>query len=175
MSSAIAEVYFARKSCHILRPQPIPHQFDPVLYRGAESLQSYAAFEAAMNGPEPPFPIRAGEIEGYFLRGGHPAAVNLASLLEDVYKNPPRGNPFGPDFKPRFNWLKFFALIGIHLLHALRLNPAKFSKAFPGLAGYAGRIYGYIDKARLTKKQAAAIEAALLPYVTAGLFRSPPQ
>ena len=28
MSTAIAEVYFAGKSCHILRPQPIEHEYD---------------------------------------------------------------------------------------------------------------------------------------------------
>ena len=34
MSTAIAEVYMVGKSCHILRPVPIEHEYDPVIYKG---------------------------------------------------------------------------------------------------------------------------------------------
>ena len=56
MSSAIAEVYFAHKTCHILRPSPIPHQFDPVIYKNAACLESYAAIEKAPKARARPFP-----------------------------------------------------------------------------------------------------------------------
>ena len=35
MSTAVAEVYMAGKSCHILRPVPIEHEYDPVIYKDA--------------------------------------------------------------------------------------------------------------------------------------------
>ena len=38
MSTAIAEVYMAGKSCHILRPTPIEHEYDPVIYAGANRI-----------------------------------------------------------------------------------------------------------------------------------------
>ena len=47
MSTAIAEVYFAGKSCHILRPVPVEHEYDPVIYKGAEYCTTYEAFAAA--------------------------------------------------------------------------------------------------------------------------------
>jgi len=47
MSTAIAEVYFAGKSCRILRPVPIEHEYDPVIYKGADHITDYAAFAAA--------------------------------------------------------------------------------------------------------------------------------
>ena len=41
MSTAIAEVYFAGKSCRILRPVPIEHEYDPVIYKGADYITDY--------------------------------------------------------------------------------------------------------------------------------------
>ncbi|MEG1550240.1 MAG: hypothetical protein RR395_07425, partial [Ruthenibacterium sp.] len=57
MSTAIAEVYFAGKTCHILRPTPIEHAFDPVIYKDAATICDYAAFEAAADKDDSPFPI----------------------------------------------------------------------------------------------------------------------
>ena len=115
MSTAIAEVYFAGKSCRILRPVPIEHEYDPVIYKGADHITDYAAFAAAADAPDSaPFPIAKEVIEGYFDRSDTPAYVRMADLLEDVYKNPPRDQPFSPPFRPHFNLLKFCALIGVH-------------------------------------------------------------
>lgn len=86
MSTAIAEVYMAGKSCHILRPVPIEHEYDPVIYKDAHYVTSYDAFAAAMAEPEPPFPIAREVIEGYFDPSDTPAYKRMADLLEDVYK-----------------------------------------------------------------------------------------
>ena len=51
------EVYMAGKSCHILRPVPIEHEYDPVIYKDAHYVTRYDEFAAAMAEPEPPFPI----------------------------------------------------------------------------------------------------------------------
>ena len=66
MSTAVAEVYMAGKSCHILRPVPIEHEYDPVIYKDAHYVTSYPEFAAAMAQPNPPFPIARDVIEGYF-------------------------------------------------------------------------------------------------------------
>lgn len=158
MSSAIAEVYFAKKNCHILRPMPIPHNFDPVIYKNAAVIKTCADFKTAMANPSPVFPIERETIESYFTHDETPSYIHMANLLEDVLKNPARSKPFDANSKPHFNWLKAFALWGVHILFALRLNPSRFSK-------FAGRIYGYVQKAHVSKKQAASMAAKIKPYV----------
>lgn len=158
MSTAIAEVYFANKSCCILRPQPIEHEYDPVIYKNAHCVTDYSAFEAAANSTDGDFPIAKEVIEGYFDKSDVPSYIRMADLLEDVYKNPPRDLPFSPPFQPHFNLLKYCALLGVHVLYALKINPAKISP-------FAGRIYGYVDKAHISKADIKAMEKRIAPFV----------
>ena len=166
MSTAIAEVYFAGKSCRILRPVPIEHEYDPVIYKGADHITDYAAFAAAADAPDSaPFPIAKEVIEGYFDRSDTPAYVRMADLLEDVYKNPPRDQPFSPPFRPHFNLLKFCALIGVHMMYAVKFDPARLAGVAPGFADMASRIYGYIEKAHSSKEEARAMEEKIARFV----------
>ena len=89
----------------------------------------------------------------------------MADLLEQVYKEPPRDAPMGEGFTPHFNWLKFFALWGVHILFALRLPPKKVFFFHKGLAGFAQRIYGYVEKAYVPKADVKAMEARIAPFV----------
>lgn len=164
MSTAIAEVYFAGKSCHILRPQPIEHAYDPVIYKGARYVTDYEAFAAAAES-DAPFPIAPEVIEGYFDRGEQPAYLRMADLLEQVHREPPRDMPFSPPFRPHFNLLKFCALVGVHMLYAIKLNPKVFARIAPSFAQFAGRIYGYVEKAHISKSEVAALHAKIAPYV----------
>lgn len=165
MSTAIAEVYMAGKSCHILRPVPIEHEYDPVIYAGAKYITDYEGFCAAMGEEDPPFPIAREIIEGYFDPSATPAYKRMADLLEQVYKEPPRDHPMGEGFTPHFNWLKFFALWGVHILFALRLPPKKVFFFHKGLADFAQRIYGYVEKAYIPKNQIRAMEDRIRPFV----------
>ena len=165
MSTAIAEVYMAGKSCHILRPTPIPHEYDPVIYAGARYVTHYEDFCAAMDGPDQGFPIDRAVIEGYFSAGEKPAYLRMADLLEEVWCEEPRDTPMGEGFSPHFNKLKFLALWGVHILFALRLEPKKAFFFCPPLARFAQRIYGYVQKDYLPRAQREAMEARLRPYV----------
>ncbi|WP_394964071.1 surface carbohydrate biosynthesis protein [Candidatus Allofournierella excrementigallinarum] len=165
MSTAIAEVYMAGKSCHILRPAPIEHEYDPVIYAGAKYVTNYEDFAAALAEDAPPFPIERQVIEGYFDPSPVPAYKRMADLLEQVRNEPPRDAPMGEGFTPHFNWLKFFALWGVHILFALRLEPKKVFFFHKGLAGFAQRIYGYVEKAYVPKADAKAMEARIAPFV----------
>lgn len=162
MSTAVAEVYFAGKSCMVLRPSPIEHEFDPVIYRGGRYLTSYAEFAAAAddaldeNTPPPPFPVDKAMLEGYFDAGEKPAYLRTADLLEQVLREPPRDAPFSEGFTPHFNLLKFCALVGVHVLYALRLDPSRLKPVAPRFAAFAGRIYNYVAKAHVSKKQQKA-------------------
>ena len=112
-----------------------------------------------------PFPIEKDVIEGYFDASDTPAYVRMADLLEDVYKNPPRDDPFAPPFRPHFNWLKFFALAGVHAMYAVHLDPKAFSKLCPPFARFAGRIYGYVAKAHVPRADAAAMEEKIRRFL----------
>lgn len=102
-------------------------------------------------------------IEGYFDKSETPSYIRMADLLEDVYKNPPRQDPFAPPFRPHFNTLKFCALVGIHAMYAWRAAPGKAAPPFAGFADFAGRIYGYVDKAHISKQEVRAMEEKNTP------------
>ncbi len=165
MSTAIAEVYFANKTCHILRPYEIENEFDPVIYKDAKYLKTYEEFKQALQNKNAPFPIKKEIIEGYFDKSNVPAYIRMADLLEDIYKNAPRDLPFSPPFRPKFNLLKYCALIGVHAMFKMKLHPKKFSKICPPFASFAGRIYGYIEKAHIEKSDAAKMHARIAPIV----------
>ena len=168
MSTSIAEVYMAGKSCLILRPVPIEHEYDPVIYKGGQYRTTYEEFAAGMEEENPEFPIPKEVIEGYFDPSPRPAYLRMADLLEQVYTQPPRDEPMGPGFTPHFNWLKYFALWGVHLLFALRLEPRKVFFFHKGLADFAQRIYGYVEKAHVSPAQVRAMEERIRPFVEGG-------
>ncbi|MDL2219698.1 hypothetical protein LJC04_05135, partial [Ruminococcaceae bacterium OttesenSCG-928-O06] len=165
MSSAVAEVYFARKSCVVVRPAPVPHQFDPVIYKNCAAAASYDEFAAAAQAEDVPFPIAPGVIDRYFSSEEAPAYLRMADLLEDVHKNPPRGTPFDDAFRPHFNWLKCFALFGVHVLFALRCDPIRFKRIAPKTAAFASRIYGYVAKAYVPKAQVQAMRRHIRQFL----------
>lgn len=165
MSTAIAEVYFAKKNCQILRPEPIPHEFDPVIYAGGRYVTDYEGFVAAAQQTEAAFPVDAARIEGYFDNGTAPAYLRMCDLLEEIYRSEPRDTPFDAEFQPRFNLLKFFALGGVHLLYALKLEPKKVFFFSKPLADFAQRIYGYVGKAHISKAEITKMEERIAPFV----------
>lgn len=158
----------AGKSCHILRPVPIEHEYDPVIYKGARYITSYDAFAAAMAETDPPFPIARDVIEGYFDPSPRAAYLRMADLLEEVYKNPPRDHPMGDGFTPHFNVLKFVALAGVHFLYRHQWQPRKVFAFCPPLADFAQRIYGYVDKAYLPPEEITRMTERIRPYVQGG-------
>lgn len=85
--------------------------------------------------------------------------------MEDIYYAPPRGKPFSKPFKPRFNALKWAALIGIQAFYALGFDPIRLKRVAPRFATFASRIYGSIDKAAISKKEALAMRQRISRFV----------
>ncbi|MEG2083569.1 MAG: hypothetical protein RRY38_03095, partial [Oscillospiraceae bacterium] len=56
MSTSIAEIYFAGKSCIILRPEPLFDDYDPVNYEGCAAVDSFDGLVTALNAADTPFP-----------------------------------------------------------------------------------------------------------------------
>ena len=170
LSTAIAEVYFANKSCGVLRPFPIEWEYDPVTYLGCKAASTYDEFlqqtNIMLSGAQPEFPIDPALMAQHYSFTIYPSYKRIADALEQVYKNEPISKPFEfPGYKPRFSWVKYFSLIGLHVMAAINLDPAKFKAVSPKLAEWAGRIYGHIKKTRVPKAEAAAWQKRIETYM----------
>lgn len=84
-STAVAEVFYAGKSCHILRPVPVEKDVDVVMFDNARYITSYEELAAALAQREPVFPVPKENFEPYYgTLDGTPAYMCVAGLLEDV-------------------------------------------------------------------------------------------
>lgn len=152
MSTSIAEIYFAGKSCFVLRPYPIEWEYDPVVYKDCKRIDNYADFEKCFSIENPPFPIDEKLMLSHYDFTRTPSYIRMADVLEKVLlEDEGERKPFD-HFKPSFSWLKYFSLIGLHAMYAIRLDPGKL-KIFGPLSNWAGRIYGHIKNTRVSKRQ----------------------
>ena len=61
--------------------------------------------------------------------------------------------------------MKFCALIGVHMMYAVRFDPKRLARIAPGFAATASRIYGYIEKAHVSKQEARAMEEKIRGFL----------
>ncbi|MEG0833464.1 MAG: hypothetical protein RSE36_04130 [Oscillospiraceae bacterium] len=154
MSTSIAEIYFAKKGCIVIRPEPLFDDYDPVTYEGVAAVDTYEKLVCELEKKDIAFPIDEAQMKSHYdCEDDYPAYMRICDLLEDVYKNPLRDLPFSEGYRPRFNVLKFFVLIGLHTMIALHINPKWLRPLSESLASRVERLMGYYTKARLSKKQ----------------------
>ena len=152
MSTSIAEIYFAKKSCFVLRPYPIEWEYDPVVYKDCDIVDDYEGFVKCFGIDNPKFPIDEQLMLSHYDFTDKPSYIRMADVLEKVLlEDEGDRRPFD-HFKPKFSWLKFFSLIGLHTLYAIRLDPGKM-KIFGPLSTWAGRIYGHIKNTRVSPEK----------------------
>ena len=85
-SSSIAEAYFAKKLCMILRPVHIPSEIDSVLYRDAEMIMTYEEFVKSLNVYSfLHFPVPKENFEKYY--EDTLSYKKVCDLLEDIYRS----------------------------------------------------------------------------------------
>ena len=165
MSTAIAEVYFAGRNCCILRPHPIEHEFDPTIYDGAQYAQTYGEFSDCITQNTSVFPIKSEVIEGYFSKTDTPAYKRMADLLETVILEKERDTPFSDGYTPKFNLVKFIALLGVHAMYFVKFDPVKLNKISASFSSFAGRIYGYIKKSDISKVKIVEMTENIKKYI----------
>ena len=86
-STAVAEVYAARKGCSILRPVSIPYEMEVQIYNGAALINSVDEFDQSFD-EETGFPIPKENMEKYYcMDEAEPAFIKVCNLLEKVIKN----------------------------------------------------------------------------------------
>ena len=136
----------------------------------SEAEETADAFEREEKGREPGLSasLRAGqgeERETAAFPKEEPMREKAAFRPAPGRELPPRDDPFDADFKPHFNWLKCVALFGVHILHAFKLEPKKVFFFHKGLADFAQRIYGYVDKAAIAPEEVRRMEEKIRPFV----------
>ena len=152
MSTSIAEIYFAKKSCFVLRPYPIEWEYDPVIYKDCDIVDDYEGFVKCFGIDNPKIPIDEQLMLSHYDFTDTPSYIRMADVLEKVLlEDEGDRRPFD-HFKPKFSWLKFFSLIGLHIMYAIRLDPGKM-KIFGPLSTWAGRIYGHIKNTRVSPEK----------------------
>ncbi len=151
MSTSIAEIYFAKKSCFVVRPYPIEWEYDPVVYKNCDFIDNYEDFAKTFTAENPKFPVDEQLMLSHYDFTETPSYIRMADVLEKVLlEDEGTRRPFD-HFKPKFSWLKYFSLIGLHTMYAIRLDPGKL-KIFGPLSTWAGRIYGHIKNTRVSKE-----------------------
>ncbi len=151
MSTSIAEIYFAKKSCFVVRPYPIEWEYDPVVYKDCDFIDNYEDFAKTFTTESPKFPIDEKLMLSHYDFTDIPSYIRMADVLEKVLLEDEGDRKPFDHFKPKFSWLKYFSLIGLHTMYAIRLDPAKL-KMFGPLSTWAGRIYGHIKNTRVSKE-----------------------
>lgn len=82
-STSIADIFFAHKSCYILRPIEIPNNLEVSILHGANFLTKYEEFEASIANSEFNFPISSEQMEYYYGKAEAPMAYKqIADICE---------------------------------------------------------------------------------------------
>lgn len=166
MSTSIAEIYFGKKSCIVVRPEPLFDDYDPVTYEGVSAADSYEKLKVALAAEDIPFPIDEEGLKSHYdVDYDYPAYMRICDLLEWTIKNPPRDFPFSEGYKPRFNLLKFIALFCFKAMNTLCIDPNWFFFLGKRFTSSVKRYMGYYSKARLSKKQIRAKVDELRGYI----------
>lgn len=87
-STSIAEVYYAGKSCHVLRPYPISETIDVTAFKGVKSISTYEEiYSLIKQGSNNEFPISSDILDKYYdFSNNMPSYKRIVSLLTEVYE-----------------------------------------------------------------------------------------
>jgi len=166
ISTSIAEIYFAGKSCFVIRPYPVEWEYDPVIYKDCRYIDNYEDFAATFTAEDAPFPIDEEMMLSHYNQTDVPSYVRIADVCEKMLQEDSdlTGRKPFDHFTPKFSWLKYFSLIGLHFMYRIKLDPAKL-KIFGPLSEWAGRIYGHINKSYVSKEMDAEFRAKIDKFV----------
>ena len=86
-STSLAEVFFAGKTCHILRPVEIPIDMELELYEDAEFITNYNSFKTIFSSDSYRFPVRESVIREYFTQNEKLNYLGICDIFEEVLKD----------------------------------------------------------------------------------------
>ena len=84
-STSVAEVFFSGKSCSILRPIPIPNEWEVSIYRNATLISDPEVFICDLADNNGPFPLDEVLVREYYqVKNDSPSYCRICDVLEDV-------------------------------------------------------------------------------------------
>lgn len=162
MSTSIAEIYYAGKSCVVIRPEPLYDDYDPVIYEGVDAADSYEKLNAYLSHPGNSFPIDVERLKQHYdVVEGYPSYRRICDLLEEVYRDPPRDHPFSEGYRPHFNLIKFIALWIFSVMRFLHIDPHWFDFLGKKLTDTVERMINYNKKARVSPEELEQLIASM--------------
>lgn len=164
ISTSIAEIYFAKKSCFVIRPYPVEWEYDPVIYKDCAVVDNYEDFTKTFTAKNPPFPIDKEMMLSHYDQTDIPSYKRIADVCEKVLLEDEGDRKPFDHFKPKYSFLKCFSLYALHTMHFLKLDPGKMT-VFGPISEWAGRIYGHIDKSKVTKEQDKAFREKIDKFI----------
>ena len=103
-STSIADIYFAQKTCFILRPIVIPRTVEVSILEGVESLKTYEEYVESLKRKCYYFPVRKENMEFFYGElKGRMAYQKIADLCEDLIKGKIDGYKYDWGNRSRFN------------------------------------------------------------------------
>ena len=88
MSTTIAEVYFAEKSCAILYPYELPAEMNAKLFDDMKPLIDYSTFYASLQSANLDFPIDINKLDDYYSVDSGMSYLKIANVCEEVLHDP---------------------------------------------------------------------------------------
>ena len=86
-STSLAEVYFAKKNCHILRPVEIPIEMELEIYKNAEFITTYNDFVSVIDSDSSSFPVSEVNIHYYYSQDDSCSYMKICDVFEEVLKD----------------------------------------------------------------------------------------
>lgn len=103
-STSIADIYFARKSCYIIRPIEIPRNLEVAILDGAKTITSYEEFEKSIGDSKFDFPVPQETMEYYYgALDGRMAYQQIADVCEGMICGNVKGYKYDWGTSSRFN------------------------------------------------------------------------
>lgn len=92
-STSIVEAYFAKKSCHILRPVPIPKEIDSEIYEGAKFIETYEGFKEEFFREETKQEVAIDEalVQKHYNVTETPSYIRVCDVLEETLQGSDMG------------------------------------------------------------------------------------
>lgn len=86
-STSIVQVYAAKRGCTIIRPYPMPEEFDMSIYDGCKCITEYDDFSASFETIPTEFPINEELLLHNYYFDDQPVYLKICDLLEETLKD----------------------------------------------------------------------------------------
>ena len=83
-STSLAEIFFGKKSCHILRPVEMPLEMELALYKDAKLISTYREFERVFDNKSSDFPVDEVMIRKYYAQEDGLNYINVCNAFEEI-------------------------------------------------------------------------------------------